>query len=79
MSPEMVKKFVGAGLGIVIGLMWILIGFWKTLLLAGLAGLGWWLCGSREIPEWLVNFFGDAARWFSGAVETVKGWISKRK
>ncbi len=79
MSPEMVKKFVGAGLGIVIGLMWILIGFWKTLLLAGLAGLGWWLCGSREVPEWLVSFFGNAARWISGAVETVKNWIARRK
>ena len=78
MTPEMVKKLVGAGLGVVIGLMWIMIGFWRTVLLAGLAGLGWWLCGSREIPEWLVNGVNNALNWIKNAVEVIKSRIQKK-
>ncbi len=79
MSSEMVKKFVGAGLGLVIGLMWIFIGFWRTILLVGLAGLGWWLCGSREIPEWLVNGLNNAVNWGRNAVESIKNRLQRNK
>ena len=68
MSPKMVKQFIGAGLGLLIGLMCLWVGFFKTLLLVGLAGLGWWLCGSREVPEWLQNACKAIAEFISSKI-----------
>lgn len=58
MSPKMIKQIIGAAAGVVIGLLMLLIGFFKTLLLVALGLLGWWLCGSRTIPQ-LVKDFAD--------------------
>lgn len=56
MSPKMTKQIVGAAVGVVIGLLMLLIGFFKTLLLVALGLIGWWLCGSRTIPQPVRDF-----------------------
>ena len=50
MPPKLVKQIIGAAAGVAIGLMMLFFGFFKTLLLAALGALGWWLCGSRNLP-----------------------------
>ena len=57
MSPEMTRQIIGAAAGVVIGLLMLLIGFFKTLLLVALGLIGWWLCGSRTIPQPVKEFF----------------------
>ena len=56
MSPKMMKQIIGAAVGVVIGLMMLFIGFFKTLLLVVLGLAGWWLCGSRTIPQPVKDF-----------------------
>lgn len=56
MSPKMMRQIIGAAVGVVIGLMIIFIGFFKTLLLVVLGLAGWWLCGSRTIPQPVKDF-----------------------
>lgn len=56
MPSRMIKQIIGAAVGVVIGLMMLFIGFFRTLLLVALGALGWWLCGSRSIPKPLKDF-----------------------
>ena len=56
MSPKMIKQIIGAAAGVVIGLLMLLIGFFKTLLLVVLGFAGWWLCGSRIVPQPVKEF-----------------------
>ena len=56
MSPKMIKQIIGAAAGVVIGLLMLLIGFFKTLLLVVLGLVGWWLCGSRTSPQPVKEF-----------------------
>ena len=56
MSPKLMKQIIGAAVGVVIGVMMLFIGFFRTLLLVLLGLLGWWLCGSRTIPQPLKDF-----------------------
>ncbi len=56
MPKSLIKQLIGLGVGLVIGVMILLLGFFRTLLLVALGGLGWWLCGSREIPRPLIDF-----------------------
>ena len=56
MSPKLMKQIIGAAVGVAIGLMILFIGFFKTLLLVALGLAGWWLCGSRTIPQPLKDF-----------------------
>ncbi len=51
MNKETVKGLVGSVLGLAIAILILTIGFWKTLLLVALAGLGWWLSGARQLPQ----------------------------
>ncbi len=55
MSESMVKRLVGALLGVACALLILFVGFWRTLLIAILAGLGWWLAGSRKIPQEVLD------------------------
>lgn len=57
MTEPMIKRLVGAILGIACALLILFVGFWRTLLVAVLAGVGWWLAGSRHIPQGLIDFF----------------------
>lgn len=57
MSPKLMKQIIGAAVGVVIGVMMLFIGFFKTLLLVALGLAGWWLCGSRTIPQPVKDFF----------------------
>lgn len=56
MPATLIKRIVGAALGIAAAIMILFIGFWKTLLIAALAFLGWWLTGSRQIPQNILDF-----------------------
>lgn len=67
MPQKLVKQIIGAAAGVVIGLMILFIGFFRTLLLVALGALGWWLCGSRTVPQGLKDL---AAR--------IKGQIARR-
>lgn len=57
MSDFSGKRLVGALVGIACALLILFIGFWKTLLIVVLAFVGWWLTGSRQIPQEVVDFF----------------------
>ena len=67
MSPKLIKQIIGAAVGLAIGLMILIIGFFRTLLLVALGALGWWLCGSRTIPQPLKEL-----------AERIKDQISRR-
>ena len=56
MPSKLMKQIIGAAVGVVIGLMMLFIGFFRTLLLVALGALGWWLCGSRPIPQPVSDF-----------------------
>ena len=51
MLPKMWVQAIGAAVGVLVGLLILLVGFWKTLLLGLLAVLGWWVCGGCVLPE----------------------------
>jgi uncharacterized membrane protein len=51
MSPKLLRQIIGASVGLLIGLLILLIGFGRTLLLCLLALLGWWVCGGCVISE----------------------------
>ena len=40
---SMTPKVVGIGVGLVLGIVWMALGFWAALLAAGLALVGWFL------------------------------------
>lgn len=88
MSNEMKKKAIWAGAAVVIGLLVMWIGLVKTVVLAALAGLGWWLCDNEEAQAWLKNFgvkawawlkdFGaNAWVWLKDVGSKVPGWLAK--
>lgn len=65
MSSEMIKRIIGAAAGVVIGLLMLIIGFFRTLLLVVLGALGWWLCGSRAVPKQLIEIINRIREHFS--------------
>ena len=75
MSPKLIKQIIGAAGGVVIGVMMRFIGFFRTLLLVLLGLLGWWLCGSRVIPQPVKEFAARAAE----TVEQVINNIAKKR
>ena len=75
MNPEMKKKAIWAGAAVVIGLLILWIGVFKTVLLAGLAGLGWWLCDNEEALEWLKGFGAKAWAWLKVVGAKVWAWL----
>lgn len=56
MREQYIRQIIGALVGIGIGIMILYIGFFRTLLLVALGALGWWLCGSREMPSWFIGW-----------------------
>lgn len=56
MPENLIKRIVGAGVGLAVGVMILFIGFFRTLLLVALGALGWWLCGSRTIPQPVIDW-----------------------
>lgn len=57
MSESLIKRLVGALAGVGCAVLILFIGFWRTLLIAALASLGWWLAGSRKIPQTVLDLF----------------------
>ena len=54
--PSMyINRIVGALLGIAAALLILFIGFWKTLLIIILAYFGWWVTGSRKLPQPVIE------------------------
>ncbi|MBQ3222284.1 MAG: DUF2273 domain-containing protein [Clostridia bacterium] len=56
MSNPMIKRLVGAAIGVAIAVMMLFLGFWKTLLIVALAAAGWWLAGSRKVPQVVLEY-----------------------
>ncbi|HIT00356.1 MAG TPA: DUF2273 domain-containing protein [Candidatus Faecaligallichristensenella faecipullorum] len=54
MPKEYIKQIIGALVGLIVGILFLTIGFWKTLLLVALSAAGWWLMGERKFPHWLI-------------------------
>ena len=50
------NKLIGAGCGIVLGVLLLTVGFWKTLLLGGLGCLGAYLFGVSDKQQSLKEF-----------------------
>lgn len=57
MSETLIKRLIGAGAGVLCAILILFIGFWRTVLIALLASAGWWLAGSRKIPDEVIEFF----------------------
>ena len=55
MLPKIWKQVIGAAIGVVIGLLMLLIGFWTTLLVCVLAALGWRICGGCVVSESVIE------------------------
>ncbi len=50
------NKLIGAGCGIVLGVLLLTVGFWKTLLLGGLGCLGAYIFGVSDKQQSLKEF-----------------------
>lgn len=50
MSKEWILRLIGVGVGLLAGILLLTIGFWKTLLLFVLGGIGWFMGGNRKLP-----------------------------
>jgi len=55
MPKQLIERIVGAAVGVVVGLSFLFLGFWETVLLLALGSFGWWLCSERHIPDWLIS------------------------
>ena len=55
MPKNMIGRIIGAAVGVAVGVSFLYLGFFKTLLLLVLGLFGWWLCGDRTLPEWLIR------------------------
>ncbi len=53
MTKQMIERLIGTGLGIVVGILMLSIGFWKTLLLVVLAVIGWVLSSETGVRAWI--------------------------
>ena len=51
MNRETIKGLLGGVGGLITAIHILTIGFWKTLLIVGLAALGWWISGARQLPQ----------------------------
>ncbi len=53
MDRRMIVRIVGAGLGVLLGVLMLTIGFWKALLLGLLGAAGWYLAGNTTFKDWV--------------------------
>jgi hypothetical protein len=51
MDKKTVKGLLFSILGLVSAILILTIGFWKALLIVGLTAVGWWLSGTRQLPQ----------------------------
>lgn len=54
------NKLIGAACGVALGVLLLTVGFWKTLLLAGLGFLGGYLFGVSDKQQSLKEFINRA-------------------
>ena len=54
------RRIAGALVGVAVAVLMLVIGFWRTTLLAVLGALGWWIGGGCYLPmfmlSWISNF-----------------------
>lgn len=55
MTKDMAVRIIGALIGVLVGILILTIGFWRTLLIVVLAGLGWYLAGSKAVNSLIMN------------------------
>jgi uncharacterized membrane protein len=58
MNKETIKGLLGGLLGLIAAILILTIGFWKAVLIVGLAALGWWLSGARQLPQSIYDLLG---------------------
>ncbi|MGI5850802.1 MAG: DUF2273 domain-containing protein [Clostridiales bacterium] len=49
-------RIVGVSLGLIVGIVFVTIGFWKTVILLMCVGIGYWLGGMTDKQEKFMNF-----------------------
>lgn len=50
-----IRRIAGMLLGIAAGVLILIIGFWKTLIIAFCAALGWWIGGGCYFPNLVLH------------------------
>ena len=49
-------RIVGVSLGLIVGIIIVTIGFWKTVILSICVGIGYWIGGMNDRQERFMNF-----------------------
>ena len=58
MTKDKLQRLLGAVAGLLVGILFLTIGFWKTLLLVLLGSIGWLAMGGyRLLPSGVFRFF----------------------
>ena len=52
------KRFFGLILGLILGILVVTIGLWRTLIIVLCAWLGWYVTGTKDIKEKVYNLVG---------------------
>jgi uncharacterized membrane protein len=55
----MTPRVIGIGVGLVLGIVWILLGFWATVLAGGLALAGWFVGSLIEGTINIADLWND--------------------
>lgn len=55
MTKETIVRIIGALLGVLVGILFMTIGFWRTLLIVVLAAAGWYVAGSKTLTTAVAN------------------------
>ena len=48
-------RIVGVSLGLIVGIVFVTIGFWKTVILSICVGIGYWIGGMNDRQERFMN------------------------
>lgn len=55
----MTPRVIGIGVGLVLGIVWMLLGFWATVLAGGLALVGWFVGSLIEGTINIADLWND--------------------
>lgn len=68
MTWDVILRLMGAAAGLLVGILFLTIGFWKTLLLVALGCIGWLIMGSSQLlPSVIVGIFKKLTVFFKRA------------
>lgn len=57
MKQVLIGRVIGAACGLIAAILILTIGFWKTLLIAALVAVGWFVAGSSVVKQSVLDFF----------------------